>query len=119
VKVTEGPLGSRVVARDVGGRGEGALGDRAEQRLHSGLDAPARVGEAGVVRGVRVGGDETARLTGALVAQEICWTCSVIGLGEDGADGGGDHLGGVFRDHAQDVAQEVEAAKSQLVGVSS
>jgi hypothetical protein len=33
-----------------------------------------------------------------------------VRLGEDGADGGGDHLGRAFGDLAQDVAQEVDPA---------
>ena len=38
------------------------------------------------------------------------WTCSVVGLGEDRADRGGDHLGVAPRDPGQHVAQEVDPA---------
>jgi hypothetical protein len=64
-------FGTRVVAGDARVSRQGAFGDRAEQRLHRGLDASARGRQAGVVGGVRVGGDgdEAACAPGALIEQ--------------------------------------------------
>ena len=39
-------------------------------------------------------------------------------MGEDGADGGGDHFGRALGDLGEQVAEEVEAVRNQVVGVS-